>query len=47
MWKYFIRERLEDCGFTRVVQTEYEDSEFFLFVLAEVAQNADESSSLA
>jgi hypothetical protein len=42
----FVGEGLQDGGFAGVVESQHQNSQFFLFVFPQIAQNADQASSL-
>ncbi len=45
--RYFVGEGFEDGGFAGVVESQHQDTQLLFFVLAQVAQNADQTSCLA
>ncbi len=44
--KYFVRQSLENGGFTGVVQTEHQNSELLFLLLLEVSKNAYQAAAL-
>lgn len=43
---YFIGERFQDGGLAGVIEPQHQNSQFLLFILSQISQNADQSSSL-